>query len=100
MRLQTVLITTLQQLYLLILLRLRDSKAHGTIWAISWVSYEEAVKAYDPYLELAEKWFNHEKDGGLVDMIQGTADATGMDFNDAMMMFPDKGSEQIVFRAK
>ncbi len=53
----------------------------------SWGSYEAAVKAYDPYLELAEKWFNHEKDGGLVDMIQGTADATGMDFNDAMMMY-------------
>ncbi len=52
-----------------------------------WGSYEEAVKAYDPYLELAKKWFNHEKDGGLVDMIQGTADATGMDFNDAMMLF-------------
>ena len=53
----------------------------------SWGSYEEAVKAYDPYLELAEKWFNHEKDGGLKDMIQGTADATGMEFNDAMMLY-------------
>ena len=52
-----------------------------------WGSYDAAVEAYDPYLEQAKKWFNHEKDGGLVDMIQGTADATGMDFNDAMMLF-------------
>lgn len=52
-----------------------------------WGSYDAAVEAYDPYLEQAKKWFNHEKDGGLVDMIQGTADATGMDFSDAMMLF-------------
>jgi hypothetical protein len=42
----------------------------------TWGSYEAAVEAYQPYLEQADKFFNHEKDGGLTDMIEGTAAST------------------------
>lgn len=58
-----------------------------------WGSYEEAVEAYQPYLEQADKFFIHEEDGGLTDMIQGTADSTGMEFDDVMMLYIDAGSD-------
>lgn len=60
-----------------------------------WGSYEKAVKAYDPYLEMADKWFMNDKDGGLTDMIKGTADSTGMSFNDTMMMYIDANTDKV-----
>ena len=60
-----------------------------------WGSYEKAVKAYDPYLELADKWFMNDKDGGLTDMIKGVSESTGMSFNDAMMMFIDANTDKL-----
>lgn len=59
----------------------------------TWGSYEAAVEAYQPYLEQADKFFTHEKDGGLTDMIEGTAASTGMDYDDVMMLYIDAGSE-------
>lgn len=61
----------------------------------AWGSYEDAVKAYEPYLKLADKWFMHDKDGGLTDMIKGTADSTGMSVDDTMMLFIDANTDKL-----
>jgi len=59
----------------------------------AWGSYEAAVEAYEPYLELADEYFYNEKDGGLTDMIRGTAESTGMSEDDTMMLYIDASSE-------
>lgn len=76
----------------------KDEVIASTVYLVSgqidtWGSYEDAVEAFQPYLEEADEHFMHEKDGGLTDMIQGTADSTGMTFEDTMMLYIDAASE-------
>lgn len=61
----------------------------------NWGSYADAVKAYTPYIKLADEYFMNDKDGGLTDMIKGTADSTGMSENDVTMMYIDASSETL-----
>lgn len=76
----------------------KDEVIASTVYLVSgqidtWGSYDAAVEAFQPYLEEADKHFTHEKDGGLTDMIQGTADSTGMSFDDTMMLYIDAASD-------
>lgn len=59
----------------------------------NWGTYEAAVEATEPYLELADEYFVNEKDGSLRDMIKGLSASTGMSFDDTAMYFISADSD-------